>query len=369
MKIEMDAVRPDPVAPLEEYRLFLALLPIRLHLDQHHIDFCINFFSPRAGPIVPPHSGLVDDSLYPSAGSSINSVPSYESGNPDTANDAFLPYFQICELQPLSIRLDYLPRHIDLMALREGNYAELLNLVSWKGIELHLKHIRAAGVHGWSSLSGIIFGEWLEDISQNQIHKFVQGVGPIRPLYAVGSGAAKLLVLPAEHYHKDRRLLRGMRKGAFAFVRSISLEALSLGAHLAAGAHEILQHAEVALGGSPTQPLYSIDRGELRSRPPQPGDTREGFQQACESMSQGLERTASSLLGNPLKVYQRGAGAGLAVASALWAAPAAAVAPASAAAVAVQRALLGVRNGLDPEHKWESDQKHTGPPPDVRRNW
>ncbi|CAM6061747.1 unnamed protein product [Sphagnum tenellum] len=369
MKIEMDAVRPDPVAPLEEYRLFLALLPIRLHLDQHHIDFCINFFSPRAGPIVPPHSGLVDDSLYPSAGSSINSVPSFESGNPDTANDAFLPYFQICELQPLSIRLDYLPRHIDLMALREGNYAELLNLVSWKGIELHLKHIRAAGVHGWSSLSGIIFGEWLEDISQNQIHKFVQGVGPIRPLYAVGSGAAKLLVLPAEHYHKDRRLLRGMRKGAFAFVRSISLEALSLGAHLAAGAHEILQHAEVALGGSPIQPLYSIDRGELRSRPPQPADTREGFQQACESMSQGLERTASSLLGNPLKVYQRGAGAGLAVASALWAAPAAAVAPASAAAVAVQRALLGVRNGLDPEHKWESDQKHTGPLPDVRRNW
>lgn len=203
-----------------------------------------------------------------------------------------------------------------------------------------------------------------------------------------------------------------------------------MGAHLAAGAHEILQHAEVALGGSPTQPLYSIDRGELRSRPPQPGDTREGFQQACESMSQGLERTASSLLGNPLKVYQRGAGAGLAVASALWAAPAAAVAPASAAAVAVQRALLGVRNGyfvfptilpimafpffspvsqiynrvellavvslcnrervestvwdtqsinplfwclwmcrLDPEHKWESDQKHTGPPPDVRRSW
>jgi autophagy-related protein 2 len=146
MKIEMDAVRPDPVAPLEEYRLFLALLPIRLHLDQQHIDFCINFFSPCAGPIVPPHSGLVDDSLYPSAGSSINSVPSFESGNPDTANDAFLPYFQICELQPLSIRLDYLPRHIDLVALREGNYAELLNLVSWKVLlfnwncNCHLSH-------------------------------------------------------------------------------------------------------------------------------------------------------------------------------------------------------------------------------------
>ena len=40
--------------------------------------------------------------------------------------------FQMCELQPFSIRVDYVPRRVDIGALRGGNYAELFNLVSWK---------------------------------------------------------------------------------------------------------------------------------------------------------------------------------------------------------------------------------------------
>ncbi|CAM6122683.1 unnamed protein product [Calypogeia fissa] len=365
VKIEMDSVRPNPSAPLEEYRLSIGLLPIRLHLDQRHIDFCIEFFSPRQSSSAPGQSS--DEGGYSLAGSPISGSPELPPDTNGLVEDALLPFFQICELRPFTVRVDYLPRRVDLISLRGGNYAELLNLVTWKGIELNLKHVRAAGVHGWSSLSGVIFGEWLEDISQNQVHKFVRGVGPIRPLYAMGSGAAKLLVLPAEHYKKDRRLFRGMRKGAIAFLRSISLEALGLGAHLAAGAHEILQQTELALGGTPVPTSFTSEKGDRRSRAVQPGDAREGIQQACESLSQGLERTASSLVGNPLKVYQRGAGAGFAVASALRAAPAAAVAPASAAVGAFHRALLGVRNELDPEKKRESDEKHTGPPPDTRR--
>lgn len=30
------------------------------------------------------------------------------------------------------MRVDYIPRRVDLGALRGGNYAELLNLVPWK---------------------------------------------------------------------------------------------------------------------------------------------------------------------------------------------------------------------------------------------
>jgi autophagy-related protein 2 len=131
--------------------------------------------------------------------------------------------------------------------------------------------------------------------------------------------------------------------GAIAFLRSISLEALHLGANLAAGAQDILQQTELALGG-PNPTTFTTEHPDRRTKALQPGDTREGIQQAYESLSQGLERTASSLVGNPLKVYQRGAGVGFAFASALRAAPAAAVAPASAAVGAFHRALLGVRN-------------------------
>ena len=89
----------------------------------------------------------------------------------------------------------------------------MLALLVVQGIELHLKHVRAAGVHGFSSFSKIFLNEWLQDIFQNQLFKFVQGAGPIRPLYAVGSGAAKLVVSPAQHYWKEHRLLHEMRKG------------------------------------------------------------------------------------------------------------------------------------------------------------
>ncbi|BBN15299.1 autophagy-related protein 2 [Marchantia polymorpha subsp. ruderalis] len=362
--IEMDAVRPDPTAPLEEYRLLISLLPISLHLDQRHIDFCIQFFSQhRSGTTdVTPR----DEAVHPLSDSTSNLASDVSSDINEMTDEELLPFFQICEMRPLTIRVDYVPRRVDISSLGKGNYAELLNFVSWKGIELNLKHVKATGVHGWSSLSGVMVGEWLEDISQNQVHKFVKGAAPIRPFYAMGSGAAKLVALPVEHYKKDRRLLLGMRKGAMAFFRSISVEVLGLGAHLAAGAHEFLQQTELAVGGTLSPCTFTAENGERRSKAVQPGDTREGIQQARESISRGLERTASSLVGNPYKLYQRG-GAGPAVASALRAAPAAAVAPASAAAGAVHRLVLGLRNELDPEKKRESDEKHSGPPPDTGR--
>lgn len=38
-----------------------------------------------------------------------------------------------------------------------------------QGVELNLKHVHAVGVYGWSSVCETIIGEWLEDISQNQV--------------------------------------------------------------------------------------------------------------------------------------------------------------------------------------------------------
>lgn len=68
------------------------------------------------------------------------------------------------------------------------------------------------------------------------------------------------------------------------------------------------------------------------------------FLQAYESLTEGFGRTASALIGNPIKVYNRGAGAGSALASAICGAPAAAVAPVSASFSAIHYAFLGLRN-------------------------
>lgn len=66
--------------------------------------------------------------------------------------------------------------------------------------------------------------------------------------------------------------------------------------------------------------------------------------QAYESLSDGLGKSAAVLVQNPLKKFQRGSGAGPALAAAVRAVPAAAIAPASACASAVHYALLGFRN-------------------------
>eukprot|EP01018_Ginkgo_biloba_P036606 Gb_39311 [translate_table: standard] len=359
LKLELEAVKPDPSTPLEEYRLSVKLLPLRLQLHQSQLEFFIKFFSPKTSSAAlqrhPSGARACSNKVLSQATNSMGQ---------SATEEGLLPFFQKCEIWPSIIQVDYVPRRVDLAALGGGNFAELLNLVSWRGIELHLKHVRTVGVYGWSSVSGVVIGEWLEDISRNQIHKLIRGPAPIRSLFAVVSGAAKLVALPAEHYRKDRRLLRGMRR--VAFLRSISLEAVGLGVHLAAGAHGILIHTESALGGiPPSLSPASREMIETAGKTNQPGDARQGLRQACESLTHGLERTASSLISTPYKVYRHGAGAGPAVASAIRAAPAAAVAPASAAAGAVHCALLGVRNSLDPDRKKESEEKHCGPLPTL----
>ncbi|KAL2904674.1 Autophagy-related protein 2 [Bienertia sinuspersici] len=359
LKLDLEAIRPDPMTPLEEYRLRIAVLPISLHLHQNQVDFLISFFRGKCYP---------DDSLLGDAqGSGSSDVTLSEDNNLksfDLTDEALLPYFQKFDILPIILRVDYQPSRFDLPALSGGKYVELVNLVHWKGVELHLKHVQAAGVYGWSNVCETVIGEWLEDISENQIHKLLQGLPTVRSFVAVGSGAAKLVSLPVKNYRKDHRLVKGLQRGTVAFLRSISVEALGLGVHLAAGAHEILLHAECIVARtqpSLPRPIRSKVKRNLGSD--QPEDAQHGLRQAYESLSDGLGLTTSALIHTPMKTYQHGGGASSAIVSAVRGAPVAAIAPASAAAHALRCALLGVRNSLDPEHKEESANKYLGPNP------
>ncbi|OWM79230.1 hypothetical protein CDL15_Pgr003402 [Punica granatum] len=284
-KVELEAVRPDPSIPLEEYRFV---------------------------------SGF---------------------------NTMFL--VQKFDVRPLLVRVDYIPERVDLAALSGGKYVELMNLVPWKGVELQLKHVHAVGIYGWGN-----------------IHKVLHGIPTVRSLVSVGKAAAKLVSCPVENYRKDHRVLKGVQRGMFAFLRSISLEAVGLGVHLAAGAHDMLLQAEYVLASLPPYapwPGQSGKKPNVRSN--QPKDAQQGIQKAYESLSDGLGKSASALVQTPIKKYQRGAGAGAAIATAFKAVPAATIAPVSACASAFHYALLGLRNSLDPEHKKESMEKYMGPDP------
>ncbi|KAK6241046.1 Atg2/VPS13 [Theobroma cacao] len=395
-KLDLEAVRPDPFTPLEEYRLRIAFLPMLLHLHQSQLDFLISFFGERSSSIDQSTGCPQDPDLLVRKSDNL-------AGH-GIANEALLPYFQasvdefifllnwqilasllnwifimspfVCvgtlvadvakehkfDIWPFLVRVDYTPHHVDLAALKGGKYVELVNIVPWKGVELELKHVHAVGLYGWGSVCETIMGEWLEDISQNQIHKVLRGLPTIRSLVAVGAGAAKLVSLPLENYRKDQRVLKGMQRGTIAFLRSISIEAVGLGVHLAAGTRDFLLQAEYMFT-STSPPVSWPSQGKTKTnvRHNQPQDAQQGIQQAYESISDGLEKSASALVQTPLKKYQRGASASSALATAVRAVPAAAIAPASACASAVHCALLGLRNSLDPERKKESMEKYFGP--------
>ncbi|XP_078447806.1 autophagy 2 [Wolffia australiana] len=354
IKLDLESVKPDPSTPLEEYRLHFSFLPLRVHLHQGQLEFLVKFFANDSSS----GRNLSTNTNLPVCPESISADMSYQAQ--DFPEEALLPFFQKFDIHPAVIRVDYIPHHVDMAALRAGNYVQLINLVPWKGIEIQLKPVHAVGVYGWGSICDTVIGAWLEDISQNQIHKVLKGLTPVKSLFAVSSGATKLVSVPVKSYRKDHRLLKGLQRGAIAFIRSISLEAIGLGVHVAGGAHELLLHTEQILSGS--QPLMHSSRysGIRNVRRNQPNNSHQGILQAYESLSDGLGKTTAALVGTPLKTYQRGAGTGSALASAIRAAPVAAVAPASAVARAVHCTLLGVRNSLDPEHKKESMEKYLG---------
>lgn len=348
-KLELKAVRPDPDTPLEENRLRVALLPILLHLHQSQLDFLISFFGANnlEKPVV-------------SGGDPGGSTFSVSVKGHNVIEEALLPYFQKFDIWPVTVRVDYSPHHVDLAALTGGKYAELVNFVPWKGIELQLKHVHAAGMYGWGNVGETVLGEWLEDISQNQIHKLLKGIPTVRSLSALYTAASKLVSSPVQSYRKDRRLVKGVQRGTIAFLRSISLEAVGLGVHLAAGAHDILLRAEYIFASSPSSPQPQ-GKTKANVRHNQPRNAKQGMRQAYENIGDGIGKTASALVRTPLKKYQRGDGAGSAFATVVQGVPTAAIAPASACARAVHSALVGIRNSLDPEHKKESMEKYLGP--------
>ncbi|XP_015892896.3 autophagy-related protein 2 isoform X5 [Ziziphus jujuba] len=89
-KLDLESVRPDPLTPLEEYRLRIAFLPMRLHLHQRQLDFLITFFGAKSSSVdqSPGHHKDSDGST------SLPVMSNTVAGHSTSVEEAFLPYFQ-----------------------------------------------------------------------------------------------------------------------------------------------------------------------------------------------------------------------------------------------------------------------------------
>ncbi|KAL4447967.1 hypothetical protein ABPG75_005186 [Micractinium tetrahymenae] len=299
VQLVVEAVQAEPGADLE-YRLHVQLLPLLLHLDQAALAFLQHFFTPE------------DTSSDSGSDSSVQAVGAHAA---DTCPAPGLePFFQRCEVQPFMLTINYRPHRVDLAALSSGQLAEVLNLVPWGGVSLQFRHLRLFGMQGIGGVGTALASAYMEDIARFQAHRFVSGIAPIASICRVSSAAAQLVAIPRQQLYKhssgsvggltlsalaDEDFRRQMQRGLAGFVRAVALEAITLGATVAAG-------AEVALAGESS------------------ASHTAGVKQALWQASAHLRSSTSG--------------------------PRTA---ASAAATAVRTALLGVRNTLDKEHAIE----------------
>ncbi|KAF9013883.1 hypothetical protein BDQ17DRAFT_1341670 [Cyathus striatus] len=356
VRIELRNVRPDPGLPNEEARLKAKILPLRLHVDQDALDFFKNFFS------------------FKDQNTAVRTDPT--SSN----SEAFI---QLAEIFPVDLKLDYKPRRVDYRALREGKTIELMNFFHFDGAEMTLRHITLTGVTGWPRLFDKLNDLWTPDVKATQLAEVISGVAPIRSVVNVGSGVADLVLLPIAQYRKDGRIVRGIQKGATAFMKSTAIEAIKMGARLATGTQVILEQAEGVLGGQfkdpvmaepvhiPTidefgEPDFEVDdEGQSSSErfskyADQPADVTEGFHSAFKSVKTNMNSAAQTILAVPMEVYERSGSEGP-IRSVIRAVPIAVIKPMIGASEAISKALLGLHNTLDPNLRHENEAKYKQP--------
>ncbi|KAJ7172409.1 hypothetical protein C8R46DRAFT_992546 [Mycena filopes] len=352
VRVELRSVRPVPGHPSEEARLRAKILPLRLYVDQDALDFLKKFFSFKAP----------------------QSTPSVES----ESNDEGDIYFQLAEIFPVDLKLDYKPRRVDYRALREGKTIELMNFFHFDGAEMTLRHITLAGITGWPRMFDMLNDLWTPDVKATQLVDVISGVAPIRSVVNVGSGVADLVLLPIAQYKKDGRIVRGVQKGTTAFFKSTAVEAIKLGARLATGTQVILEQAEDVLGGQFKNPVttetvqpggeygqYGHNASDEDDEPEdliskyaeQPVDLREGMQSAYKSLQRNLNSAAQTILAVPMEVYERSGNEGP-VRSVIRAVPIAVLKPMIGASEAVSKTLLGLHNTLDPNVRHENEAKY-----------
>lgn len=125
------------------------------------------------------------------------------------------------------IRLDYHAKHLDF---EQGALAGILmGLAHLDHSELVLHRVQAK--HGMRGLDRVLLfalNHWMQDIKRNQLPSILSGVGPMHSVIQLFQGIRDLFWMPIDHYRRDRRLVRGLQRGAASFSSSTAMAAISL---------------------------------------------------------------------------------------------------------------------------------------------
>ncbi|CAM9161574.1 unnamed protein product, partial [Hapterophycus canaliculatus] len=323
-------------APLgDEIMLKVRLLPIHLSFGQHTVDFLRSFSAPAK-----PGSTLHHEKAA--------------GGDPTGAVDegAGPLFISCCDVGSVKVKIDYQPRAIKVGALQNGDYMELLNLFPLEGVHLTLQKLLLTGASGWNGVTQLLLQSWVQDITSNQLHKFLAGTTAVRPLVTMGKGVADLVLLPVEQYRRDGRVLRGLRKGTQSFLRAITIETLHT-------SHRVASFVSRTLDDIVTQPGAQASRRGLEYYDEQPTGVIDSLEHAYDALAKEVQVAAQTIIAIPYEDQEEVVGphGRSYVRSVARALPVAVLRPVVGASEALSCTLLGFRNYMAPVMRKEEEMR------------
>ncbi|EPY49556.1 autophagy associated protein Atg2 [Schizosaccharomyces cryophilus OY26] len=290
MNFKIATVRPVPGLTNTELRVEIGILPSKMYIDQDTLDFLIRFFAFKS------------------------EVP--------TEMEAFtrdLPFFQSICVHATHFTVDFKFKNPDPAGMKSGRLPDFGNFFVVQGSEVFLRQLQIYGLSGTEEFLHALLAIWFQDIRNNQLHKVLNGIVPIRTLFTVGSGVKDVFVSP----------VKGMT-----------------------GTHALLRHVEEYLQSS----------REMRSRrfsyyANQPESLEQGLLEGYHGFRQGLVGAKTTLQSIPSEASRR-ASLGSAAQVVGKKMPLAMLKPMVGATEAVSKTLLGLSNSLQPQRRHDLREKY-----------
>lgn len=222
VKFHLTTIR-DPVdLNFNESTIKLSLLPLRLFIDQDTNEFLTRFFN-------------FNDKRF--------KLEKLEE-------DLFVKKIEIPN--SIKIKIDYKPKKLNLIGLKNGEFNELLNLIHLNGLPLNLNPIKIYGIKGVDKLFARLFEHWVPNIQNTQLLSILSGVELFKPFINISGSLKDVLMLPITDFQdlNNQKFLKKLNKNGKEFLKTTSYELLKLGYRLSNGTQNMLEQGEEYLGGT-----------------------------------------------------------------------------------------------------------------------
>ncbi|RWS28234.1 autophagy-related protein 2B-like protein, partial [Leptotrombidium deliense] len=345
----------------EECDLQVSLKPLRINIDQDTIVFLMNFLNQFTSCqivstdslaeavehkiITGEHSPDIDrisvDSASCNGDTQLNSL-SFGYSRPKL-------YFKSFVFSPhVPIRLDYHGRRLDFE--KGALQGILMGLAQLNQSELYLKRLH--NKHGFLGIDRVLLyavNEWTKDIKRHQLPSLLGGVGPMHSFIQLFQGVRDLFWMPFDQYRRDKRIVRGLQRGATSFSNSTAMAMIDLANRLLNVIEGTAQFAHDVV----TPPIYGRQSGQrglvLTS---QPRDFREGIVTGLTVMKDGINETVRTV-----STGMQADDVSEAIGNVVRQLPTTIIRPIIQVSHATSTVLVGMRNQMTPNARKEDQDK------------